>query len=166
MKLNLVYSSYCKVKDDPEQLDSFIHLAPKILNDFNLIDKHLLDPNTFMFDLSLVTEIDNWSLNEENLSENQNDYVEFKFLGALYSQFHQDLNDKGFATEGTIYRSVSMGMNARTDDSPVFFVGLNALSSSKRKLFLNLLRVDILKFILTETIFTAAIRIMKLVFLL
>ena len=130
-----LYSSYCKVKDDPEQLDSFIHLAPKILNDFNLIDKHLLDSNTFMFDLSSVTEIDNWSLNEENLTENQNDYVEFwKFLGALYTQFHQDLNDKGFATEGTIYRSVSMEINARIDDSPVFFVGLNALSSSEEKI--------------------------------
>ena len=130
-----LYSSYCKIKKDPEPLDSFIQLAPMILNDFNLIDKHLLNTNEFIFDLNSISEIDNWSLSEKELTKSQLDYVEFwKHLGALYKQFHEDLQVKGLATEGAIYKTVSKEINTKIDHSTVFFVGLNALSTAEEKI--------------------------------
>jgi len=140
-----LYSSYLKVNSAKETLDNFIHLAPLILNDFNLIDKYLIDANEFIFDLKSVNEIENWSLNESNLTENQLDYVEFwKNLGVLYSEFNNQLSKKGLSTEGNIYRKVASSINLdEIDQSKSFyFIGLNALSISEEKIISTHLKTN------------------------
>ena len=125
-------------------MDSFIHLAPLILNDFNLIDKYLLNADQFIFDLQSVNEIENWSLNEDKLTDNQIDYIEFwKNLGLLYKHFNNQLKTKGLSTEGNIYRDVakSIDVNSIDQSKPVFFVGLNALSKSEEKIISSYLKV-------------------------
>ena len=64
-----LYSAYLEIKQNPEKLDGFIHLAPLILSDFNLIDKYLLDANQFISNINAVNEIENWSLNKKELTE-------------------------------------------------------------------------------------------------
>ncbi len=140
-----LYSSYLKVNSAKETLDNFIHLAPLILNDFNQIDKYLLDANEFIFDLKSVNEIENWSLNESNLTENQLDYVEFwKNLGLLYNQFNNQLSKKGLSTEGNIYRKVANSINLDIIDhsKSFYFIGLNALSISEEKIISTHLKTN------------------------
>ena len=140
-----LYSSYLEVNSNPETLDSFIHLAPLILNDFNLIDKYLLNSKDLIFDLQSVNEIETWSLNESNLTDNQIDYIKFwKDLGQLYNHFNKQLAAKGISTEGNIYRNVadSIDLDSIDQSKSVFFVGLNAFSKSEEKIISTFLKVS------------------------
>ena len=138
-----LYSCYKNISDNPEPLDKFLNIAPLIINDFNLIDKYLLKADQLLFDLRSIKEIENWSLNDTNLTENQNNFVEFWIqLGQLYQVFHDHLKQINFATEGHAYRKAYTEIDEKAINlkHPIYFVGLNALCKAEEEIIQYLIK--------------------------
>ena len=138
-----LYSAYLEIKQNPEKLDGFIHLAPLILSDFNLIDKYLLDANQFISNINAVNEIENWSLNKKELTDNQINFIDFwKDLGSLYHHFNSQIIKRGLSSEGNIYKTVSLNIEkaSKKTQETHFFIGLNALSKSEEKIIAAFLK--------------------------
>ncbi len=139
-----LYSCYKKIHEKPESLDLFLNLAPIIINDFNLIDKYLLKADKLLFDLKSIKEIENWSLNNSELTDNQNSFIDFwNKLGELYTSYHLRLKALNYTTEGHAYRIASDKIEKKAaflNDS-IYFIGLNALSSSEEKIINHLIKI-------------------------
>ena len=141
-----LYSCYKKINENPESLDLFLNLAPIIINDFNLIDKYLLKADQLLFDLKSIKDIENWSFNNPELTENQNSFANFwTQLGELYHLFHQHLNKLNYTTEGHAYRIAANKIKVKAEKftAPIYLVGLNALSKSEESIINYLLEKQI-----------------------
>lgn len=130
------YDSYRAVwLDQAEPFDRFLKWAPMALKDFNDIDAYLLNSKQLFRDLTNLKELDEWSLNEENLTNNQQQYAWFwKKLGALYLHFTERLKAKGEAYQGLIFRAAAEQAESIFKEIPyehIFFCGFNALSNSE-----------------------------------
>jgi ATP-dependent helicase/nuclease subunit B len=130
------YESYRSVwQEQAEPFDRFLKWAPMALKDFNDIDAYLLNSQQLFRDLTNLKELDEWSLNEENLTENQQQYAWFwKKLGALYFHFTDSLKAKGEAYQGLIFRAAAEEAEKVFEKMPyqqIFFCGFNALSNSE-----------------------------------
>lgn len=134
--LFLFYEVYIEI--EKEQADSFFYFskwAPTLLADFNEMDHYMVNPKTIFNDLRNIKEIDNWSFNEEELSDLQKNFT--KFWEKLPHYYHT-LNDKltelkkGYA--GKLYKWVATSIYEVLDDyepQTVYFAGFNALSTSE-----------------------------------
>jgi len=132
-----LYSCYKKINKTPEPLDQFLNIAPIIINDYNLIDKYLLKADQLLFDLKSIKEIENWSLNNPELTENQKNFADFWVqLGDLYHMFHDHLKQLNYTTEGHAYRIANdkIAQKASSFIHPIYFIGLNALSKSEENI--------------------------------
>ena len=132
-----LYSCYKKINEKPEPLDQFLNIASTIINDFNLIDKYLLKADQLLFDLRSIKDIENWSLNNPELTENQNNFADFWVqLGDLYHMFHGHLKQLNYTTEGHAYRiaNAKIAEKASSFIHPLYFIGLNALSKAEEKI--------------------------------
>lgn len=135
--LFLLYDSYKAVwKTDAEPFDRFLKWAPMAISDFSEIDAYLINPKDFFRDLTNLKELEEWSLNEDELTLAQENYAWFwKKLGELYFHFTKALREKKLAYSGMLFRDVAD--NIAQQEIPgikkVFFCGFNALSSSEEK---------------------------------
>jgi hypothetical protein len=130
------YKSYLSVwQEQAEPFDRFLKWAPMALKDFNDIDAYLLNSQQLFRDLTNLKELDEWSLNEEILTPNQQQYAWFwKKLGALYFKFTDKLREKGEAYQGLIFRAAAEQAETVFEKMPyeqIFFCGFNALSNSE-----------------------------------
>lgn len=137
--LFLLYQSYCDVwKSEAEPFDRFLKWAPLALADFSEIDAYLVDPKLFFKDLTNLKELDEWSLNEEELTSTQQNYAWFwKKLGELYFHFTKKLKESKQAYSGLMFRDAAENIESRGENMNfrrVFFCGFNALSQSEEKI--------------------------------
>jgi hypothetical protein len=132
----ILFEVYNKTSKNPDSLDQFINYSHQILSDFNTIDRYLLNTKHLIFDLKSITEIDTWSLNSKNLTENQEKFIEyFKNLGELYINFQKELTTQNRATNGMIYKSIACSCESNFNAvNNVYFIGLNALSTAEEKI--------------------------------
>ena len=131
-----LYKVYKKTYKNPDKLDQFLNYGHQILNDFNTIDRYLLDSKHLIFDLKSITEIDTWSLNSKELTQNQEKFITyFKNLGELYLNFKRELSNKNRATNGMIYKSIACNCDLNFKKlNDIYFVGLNALSLAEQEI--------------------------------
>ena len=169
-KITLLHRLYTvfveRVEGFSESLDDFIYRGEVILNDFDDIDKYLVDAGRLFSNISDIKEIDS---RYDYLSDNQRKAIEL-FWGVLikgrdkanerhfvsmwsgmydiYSSFRSALLSRGEAYEGMVYRSVAERLK---DGDPelleilegygnIVFVGLNAPNRCERQLFDTLLK--------------------------
>lgn len=127
---------YKKTYKNPDKLDQFLNYGHQILNDFNTIDRYLLDTKHLIFDLKSITEIDTWSLNSKELTLNQEKFINyFKNLGELYLNFKRELSNQNRATNGMIYKSIACNCDLNFKKlNDIYFVGLNALSLAEQEI--------------------------------
>ncbi len=85
--------------------DQYLRKANIILQDFNEIDRHLVDPNAIFSNLKDIKYIENWSLNNDELSPFQKNYVAlFNAMGKIYHEFTTHLLSKNEGYQGLAYR--------------------------------------------------------------
>lgn len=136
--LFLLYESYKAVwKGDAEPFDRFLKWAPMAISDFSEIDAYLVDPKNFFRDLTNLKELEEWSLNDGDLTQAQQNYAWFwKKLGELYFHFTKALREKKLAYSGMLFKDAAKNITNQKIRGvrKVFFCGFNALSASEEKI--------------------------------
>lgn len=137
-----LYKAYCQLFGNEETFDSFQSWSSQILNDFNEIDRYLLSHKEVFSNLKDIKEIEQWSFNAEELSENQKKFLVFwEKLGELYELFSKQLEDLKLATSAKVYRDIATQPKKYLNDLPykkIYILGFNALSKSEEEIFRHL----------------------------
>lgn len=134
-QLFTLYSAYLSL--DIEQKDNFASFAKwgqTLLQDFNEIDRYLIDAKDIFSYLLDIQEITHWSLQKEK-SEIITNYIEFwNGLGSLYNSFNHLLKEKNLGHQGLIYRMACEQLKGYLDNTTSkthIFIGFNALNSAE-----------------------------------
>ena len=121
-----------------DTFDEFLRWSRILLNDFNEIDKNLIDSKMIFNNLKNVKELENWSVedwsfSEEELSLEQNNFLSFyQKIDLWYSHFHQELLVQGIAYQGMAYKRAALNISSNNlSYKEVWFVGLDYLSKSE-----------------------------------
>ncbi len=153
LALHEIYQDKCKVK---EPLDEFFFWGEMLLNDFNDIDKYLLDAEDLFRNIKDLKDIENhfdylsenqrkaikdfWGLSARVInSENREKYLSiWKNLYQIYVSFKEQQLTKKMAYTGMMYRYIVENWSAEIEQKlhakHYCFVGFNALNDAESKL--------------------------------
>ena len=161
--LFLLYRIYIRHSRANESFDDFVFWSEMLLNDFNDIDKYLVDAAHLFTNVKDIHQIDRefsylqpeqidairtfWSTFQrkgmEGLGENRESFLDiWQHLYAIYTDFRKELVAEGSGYEGMIFREVAekikIGETQKLPYGKIVFVGLNALSTSEKELMKSL----------------------------
>jgi hypothetical protein len=142
------YEVYLSVteKDKQESFENFANWAKTLLQDFNEIDRYLLNPNAILNYLENIKEIEHWSVDIEKRTELIEKHLAFwKKLPDYYHSLYQYLVNKGVGYQGLIYREAVENLNhfsENSNDKQFVFAGFNALNQAEEKIIQHLLALD------------------------
>ena len=137
-----LYNAYLSVGDyEKESFDSFLKWGQILLQDFNEVDRYLVDGSTLYKNIEAIQEVNHWSLNMEK-SEMIENYLHFwRYLEDIYNQFNDNLIKQGLGHQGLIYRTSVAQLTsyiAQITKRHVF-LGFNALNSAESILIQTIL---------------------------
>lgn len=140
------YEVYKKITPESQQEDfySFTSWSQTILQDFNEIDRYLIDTETFFSHLFNIKELDqfHWT-NVEEKTELQKNYLKFwEKLDLYYKTFNKHLVDKGIGYQGMIYREANDNIESFIEshqDIEHVFIGFNALNNAEKNIIQSFL---------------------------
>jgi len=149
-----LYKVYRNLKKPPENFDEFYYWGDMLLNDFDDIDKYLVDASLLFRNVLDIKNIDQQfgGLTEEQIEIIKRFWTNFNpdkptkeksgFIGIwsvlfdLYTGFTQELRKKNLAYEGMIFRDLAENsIDLLTDDERwdvVHFIGFNALNECEK----------------------------------
>ncbi|MFC2151476.1 PD-(D/E)XK nuclease family protein, partial [Bacteroidota bacterium] len=152
-----LYIIYKQVKKSDESFDDFYFWGEMMLNDFDDIDKYLVNPEDLFKNLKSLKSIQDqftylsdeqieaikqfWqSFDPEKHSNHQEDFLSiWNVLLNIYQQFTERLDSLGIAYEGMIYKNVADKIKGneviKLPHSKYVFIGFNALNNCEKKLF-------------------------------
>ena len=151
-----LYKSYKSIYKTSENFDDFYFWGEMLLNDFDDVDKYLIDTDDMFQNLSAIKDLDyNFDyLSEEQIktlkqflknfdqgqtSDKKESFVKiWNVLNPIYKDFKNNLKEKSIAYEGMIYRQVVDEIKNDTielDFKKIIFVGFNALNKCEEELF-------------------------------
>jgi hypothetical protein len=142
------YGVYLSIteEDKKESFESFANWAKTLLQDFNEIDRYLLNPNAILKYLENIKEIEHWSVDIDKRTELIEKHLLFwKKLPDYYHSFYQYLVNKGIGYQGLIYREAVENLNHFSEsnaDKQFVFAGFNALNQAEEKIIQHLLALD------------------------
>ena len=70
----IMYEQALKLDNQIEYKD-FQNRSDLLLKNFNDVERNMIEHHKLFQELDNISGIENWSLNDENLSENQNNYI-------------------------------------------------------------------------------------------
>ena len=163
-----LYELYKQRSGSSESFDEFIYWGEMLLNDFDDIDKYMVDARMLFRNVSDLKSLDDdfnylspeqvqairsfWSsFYPKGDSPNQQHFLElWEILYDLYAGLHTSLAKDGCGYDGMIFREVVEQLEKEPmSDFPfdqVVFVGLNALSVSEERLLLALQKKGVADF--------------------
>jgi Fe-S-cluster formation regulator IscX/YfhJ/CRISPR/Cas system-associated exonuclease Cas4 (RecB family) len=152
-----LYKVFRDKKKTSESFDEFYYWGEMLLNDFDDIDKHLVNSNDLFQNLAALKNIQDqlgyltenqleainnfWnSFTKDKYSVHQEDFIRlWDVLPEIYNLFNQNLNQKKIAYEGMIYRQVAENIRGKTNLDLTYktyiFIGFNALNVCEEILF-------------------------------
>ena len=137
-----LYNAYLSVGDyEKESFDSFLKWGQILLQDFNEVDRYLVDASTLYKNIEAIQEVNHWSLNAEK-SEMIENYLHFwRYLEEIYNQFNANLTKQGIGHQGLIYRTsvVQLPSYIAQITKKHIFLGFNALNSAESILIQTIL---------------------------
>ena len=141
------YTVYLEITGkNQEPFESFANWAKTLLQDFNEIDRYLLEPDKILNYLENIKEIEHWWEKVENKTELVQKHLAFwKKLPNYYHTFYNYLVTKGIGYQGLIYREAVNNINhfSETNTNKNFiFAGFNALNQAEEKIIQHLLAID------------------------
>ena len=128
----MLYEQALKL-DGELNYNEFQNQSGTLLKNFNDVERNMIDHQKLFQELDNITGIDDWSLNDKNLSKNQKNFIsQFQKTGELYAIFKKRLLEKKKGTGGLITRTIAENpKDYFTEDKKICFLGLNALSKSE-----------------------------------
>ena len=142
------YSVYLSITDSAKQepFETFANWAKTLLQDFNEIDRYLLEPNKVLKYLENIKEIEHWSVDADKRTDLIDNYLAFwKLLPNYYKSLYDYLFDKGIGYQGLIYREAVNNLNHFTEtigNKKYIFAGFNALNAAEERIVQHLLADD------------------------
>lgn len=151
-----LYHIYLRHTKTEESFDDFYYWGEMLLNDFDDIDKYLVDAEDLFKNLKSLKEIDSqfdylteeqikaikkfWSAFDfETISKNQSDFIIlWEKLFAIYSDFKKELAKENVCYEGMGYRLIDDKIRDKSIDihsKKIIIVGFNALNRCEERLF-------------------------------
>ena len=135
----ILYNEAIKLNDQLSFSD-FQTQSSILLKSFNDVEMNLINHNKLFNELNNISELENWSLNEKDLSKNQKKFIfQFKKTGLLFQDFKKKLILEKKGTSGLINRLLAENPDKYLqNERNIIFLGLNALSKSE-ELIINYL---------------------------
>ena len=125
-----------------EPFGRFSKWATIVLQDFNEIDRHLVEPTKIFNYLSAIQDINHWSL-DPSPTKIMKGYLRFwKQLTRHYSNFSEYLLNKALGYQGLIYKNAVQNLEAylqNTKRGKHIFIGFNALNAAESSIIQELL---------------------------
>lgn len=142
------YEVYLSIteKQNQQSFELFANWAKTLLQDFNEIDRYLLDPSYVLSYLKDIEDIKKWGIEVENKTKLLENYIDFwKLLPLYYESLYGHLLNKAIGYQGLIYREAVNNLNhfSNTISNHNFiFAGFNALNAAEEKIVQHLLALD------------------------
>jgi hypothetical protein len=142
------YEVYLSVteKQNQQSFELFANWAKTLLQDFNEIDRYLLDPSHVLSYLKDIEDIKKWGIEVENKTKLLENYIDFwKLLPLYYNSLYEHLLNKSIGYQGLIYREAVNNLNHFSNtisDRTFIFAGFNALNAAEEKIVQHLLALD------------------------
>jgi hypothetical protein len=139
-----LYTTHVKTtKKEIESFFSFSNWGQTLLQDFNEIDRYLIDAEKVFSNLLAIQEISIWSAEAEK-TKMMEDYLSFwNSLYPLYKKFNETLLEKGIGHQGLVYRQAHKRLSSyieKTNDKLHVFVGFNALNTAESNIIQAILK--------------------------
>ncbi len=153
-----LYKSFIKHTGSNESFDDFYYWGEIILNDFDDIDKYLVDAQKMFDTIVDIKEIDQkfdgyeeeaieiikkfwYNVNQAKISTHKQSFLElWQAMFNIYSDFKQELRKDNIAYQGMIYKDVAESISTISFNSPDYVVvGFNALNKCEKQL-LNVIK--------------------------
>jgi len=142
------YNVYLTVtpKTEQQNFETFSNWAKTLLQDFNEIDRYLLEPNHVFSYLKDIEAIKRWDLEPKDKTKLIDNYLKFwEQFPLYYKSLYKHLLSKGVGYQGLIYREAVNNLNhfSNNIESNYFvFGGFNALNQAEEKIFQYLLSLE------------------------
>lgn len=142
------YEVYLSItsKEKQQPFELFANWAKTLLQDFNEIDRYLLEPNHVLSYLKDIEDIKHWSVDVEKRTPMIDNYLQFwSLLPKYYEELYSHLLNKGIGYQGLIYRESVKNLNHFTNAigrKEFLFAGFNALNASEEKIVQHLLATE------------------------
>jgi hypothetical protein len=140
-----VYLSFTE-KSNQQSFELFANWAKTLLQDFNEIDRYLLEPTHVLSYLKDIEDIKKWGIEVENKTQLLENYIDFwKLLPNYYQSLYNHLLNKGIGYQGLIYREAVKNLNHFSDTikgKRFVFAGFNALNASEERIIQHLIALD------------------------
>ena len=142
------YEVYLSITEKPNQqsFELFANWAKTLLQDFNEIDRYLLDPSHVLSYLKDIEDIKKWGIEVENKTPLLEKYIDFwKLLPNYYQSLYNHLLNKGIGYQGLIYREAVNNLNHFSDsikEKQFVFAGFNALNAAEERIIQHLIASD------------------------
>ena len=139
------YETYTTTVKKPAPFDEFSNWAITAIQDFNEIDRHLVDAQALFEYLSDIKRIESWNIGND-------DYLvkaHFQFmheLGGLYESLKAKLLSQGRGYQGLLYREAESNIDSYCEyqaKQSVVLLGFNALNKAEENIFQTLLKTDV-----------------------
>ncbi len=142
------YEVYVSIteKKNQQEFELFANWGKTLLQDFNEIDRYLLNPLHILNYLKDIEDIKRWGIEVENKTKLLEDYINFwKLLPNYYKSLYAHLLHKKIGYQGLIYREAVNNLEnfSKTIKSKKFvFAGFNALNTAEEKIIQHLIAID------------------------
>lgn len=142
------YNTYLSVTDKSIQqsFEQFSNWGKTLLQDFNEIDRYLLDSSHVFSYLKDIEAIKRWNLEPQDKTELIENYLFFwENIPLYYDSLYKHLLAKGVGYQGLIYREAVENIHhfTNTIGAKIFiFAGFNALNQAEEKIFQHLLSLE------------------------
>ena len=137
------YEVYLSVTEKTKQqsFEEFATWAKTAIQDFNEIDRYLLEPNHVFSYLKDIEALKRWNLEPSNTTKLIDTHLEFwAKLPLYYESFYTHLLKKGIGYQGLLYREAvkNLASFTTTITNQIYFAGFNALNQAEEKIFKHL----------------------------
>ncbi|MFD2600676.1 PD-(D/E)XK nuclease family protein [Flavobacterium suzhouense] len=130
-------------KEKQQPFETFANWAKTLLQDFNEIDRYLLDPKHVLSYLENIQEIEHWAVDVDKRTTMIENYLEFwKLLPSYYNALYAHLLEKGSGYQGLIYREAVKNIHHFSNSftkGQMVFAGFNALNAAEEKIIQHLM---------------------------
>ena len=130
------YEVYLEItaKEKQQTFELFANWGKTLLQDFNEIDRYLLEPNHILSYLKDIEDIKHWSLDAEKRTKMIDSYLQFwDLLPKYYESLYNHLLNKGIGYQGLIYREAVKNLDPFSNSictTEYLFAGFNATNAS------------------------------------
>ena len=141
------YNVYLSITDSHKQepFETFANWAKTLLQDFNEIDRYLLEPNKVLKYLENIKEIEHWSVQKNKTKLIEKHLAFWKLLPEYYEALYSHLISLQVGYQGLIYREAVANLNFFSDrigTKKYIFAGFNALNQAEEKIIQHLLALS------------------------